>query len=83
MEGGAEVGAVDGSVSRGFRVVNVFAPRAVEFYGTQGRQVGLAHGEERVGCAVDPGTFAEVAFLEFVELCLYVSVPIAQHITGR
>ena len=33
VEGGAEVGAVDGGVTRGLGVVEVFAAAAVEFYG--------------------------------------------------
>jgi hypothetical protein len=40
VETAAEVGAVDASVARGFRVVDVFAFRAVEFHGPEGGVVG-------------------------------------------
>lgn len=68
MEGGSEVGAVDGGVSRGLRVVDVFAFAAVEFYGFGVGVVGEAHGEETVASAHYSRTFAEVAFLVFFQL---------------
>ena len=68
VERGAEVGAVDGGVARGLRVVHVFAFGAVEFYRFDVGVVGLPHGEEGVAVAGDAGTFAEVGFFVFLEL---------------
>lgn len=68
MEGGAEVGSVDGGVAGGFGVVDVFAFGAVEFHGFDAGEVGEAHWEEGVVLTHDAGTFSEVGFLVFVEL---------------
>lgn len=70
LEGGAEVGAVDGGVSGGFRVVEVLALGAVEFDELGVGGIGHAGGEEMVCFAVDAGAFAEVAFLVFLELLM-------------
>lgn len=76
MEGSAEVGAIDDGVAGGFRIIEVFAACAVEFYGGGVGDVGLAHGEERLGVAEDAGAFAEVGFFELLELLLGLSVSI-------
>ena len=68
MEGGTEVCTVDGSVTGGFGVVEVFAFWAVEFDGLLARVVGLAHWQERLGVAEHTRAFAEVGFLVLVEL---------------
>jgi hypothetical protein len=68
VEGGPEVGAVDYGVPRGLGVVEVFATRAVQFYRGGVGDVGLAHGQERLRVAHYAGAFAEVGFLEFLEL---------------
>ncbi len=48
MEGGSEIGAVDGGVPGGFRVVEVFAFGTVELYGFYVWVVGEAGWEERL-----------------------------------
>jgi hypothetical protein len=48
VETAAEVGAVDTSVPGGFRVVDVFAFRAVEFYGAKGGVVGWTVPSSRI-----------------------------------
>lgn len=68
MEGGAEVGTVDGGVPRGFRIVDVFALGAVHLDGLLVGDIGLAHREERMRVADDAGAFAEVGFFVFVKL---------------
>ena len=68
MEGGAKVGAVDAAVARGFGVVEVLAFGAVHLHAGFVRDVGLAHGEERVRVADDAWAFAEVGLFVFVEL---------------
>lgn len=68
VEGGAEVGTVDGGVAGGFGVVDVFAFGAVELDGALVGEVGLAHGEERMAFAHDARTLAKVAFLVLVKL---------------
>ena len=66
VERRAEVGTVDGCVSRGLRVVEIFAFRAVEFDCLLTGVVGLAHWQEWLRVAEDTGTFAEVGFLVLV-----------------
>lgn len=68
LEGGAEVGAVDGGVAGGFRVVEVFTFGAVELDGLDVGVVRHAHGEERVVFAHDARTLAEIALLVFLQL---------------
>lgn len=68
VEGGAEVGAVDRGVARGFGVVEVLTPGAVELDGLEVGNVGETHGEQRVRVAVDAGTFAKFGLLVLVEL---------------
>lgn len=68
VEGGAEVGAVDGGVAGGFRVVDVLAFGAVHLDGFLVRDVGLTHGEERVRVADYTRAFAKVGFFVLVEL---------------
>ena len=68
VEGGAEVGAVDGGVARGLWVVDVLTFGAVHLHGFLVGDIGLAHGEEWVGVADYAGTFAEVGFFVFVKL---------------
>jgi hypothetical protein len=68
VEGGAEVGAVDDGVARRLWVVEVFAAGAVELHGGGVCDVGLAHGEERLGLAHDAGALAEVGLFELLEL---------------
>lgn len=68
VERGAKVGAVDGGVARGFRVVEVLAAGAVELDGLEVGDVGEAHGEEGVGVAVDARAFAEFGLFVLVEL---------------
>ena len=63
-----EVCTVDRCVARGFGVVEVFAPRAVQLYGRRVGDVGLAHREEWLGFAHDAGAFSEVGFFELLEL---------------
>lgn len=67
-ERGAEVGTVDDGMARRLGIVDVFAARTVEFDRGSVGDVGLAHGEERLGFTHDAGTSSEVAFLEFLEL---------------
>lgn len=69
VEGGAEVGTVDGGVAGGFGVVDVFAFGAVEFDGALVGEVGLAHGQEGMAFTQDARTLAKVAFLVLVKLC--------------
>lgn len=68
MEGGAEIGAVDGGVAGRFRVIKIFAFATVQLYGLNIRKVGEAGGEERVGEAGNARAFAEVRFFVFFEL---------------
>lgn len=68
MERSPEVGAVDGEVAGRLWVVEVFTARAVQLHGGRVGDVGLAHGEERLGFAHYAGAFAEVGFFELFEL---------------
>lgn len=68
VEGGAEVGAVDGGVAGGFGVVGVFAAGAVELDGFEVGHIGEAHGEEGVGVTHDARAFSEFGLLVLVEL---------------
>lgn len=68
VEGGAEVGAVDGGMARGFGVVEVLAAGAVELDGLEVGDVGETHGEQGVRVTVDAGTFAKLGLLVLVEL---------------
>lgn len=68
LEGGAEVGAVDGGVAAGFRVVEIFAAAAVEFHRLHVGEIGHAGWEERLRFAEHAGAFAEVGFFVFFEL---------------
>lgn len=52
----------------GFRVVDVFAFRAVELDSAHIWEVMLAHGQEGMSVAKHTGTFAKVAFLILVKL---------------
>lgn len=68
VEGGAEVGAVDGGMARGFGVVEVLAAGAVELDGLEVGDVGETHREQGVRVTVDAGTFAKLGLLVLVEL---------------
>lgn len=68
MEGGAEVGTVDGGVAGGFGVVDVFAFRAIEFDGAHVGKIGLAHRQEGMAITHDARTLAKFAFLVLVKL---------------
>lgn len=69
VEGGAEIGTVDGGVAGGLGVVDVFAFGAVEFDGAHIGEVGLAHGQKGVAFTQDTRTLAKVALLVLVKLC--------------
>jgi len=73
VEGGAEVGAVDGVVARGFRVVDVLTARAVELHVGHVGHVVLAHGQQVLGFADDARAFAEDALFELLHLLSRVS----------
>lgn len=60
VEGGAEVGAVDDGVARGFGVVEVLAARAVQLDGRGVGHVRLAHGQQRLRLAHDARALAKV-----------------------
>lgn len=68
VEGGSEVGTVDGGVSGGFRVVDVLALGTVELDGAHVRKIGLTHGQKRVSLADNAGALSKVAFLVLVKL---------------
>lgn len=68
VKGGAEVGAVDGGVARGFGVVEVLAAGAVELDRLEIGNIGEAHGEQGVRVTVDAGTFAKLGLFVLVEL---------------
>ena len=68
VEAGAEVGAVDGVVARGFGVVDVLAARAVELDVGHVGYVVLAHGQQVLRFADDARAFAEDALFEFLHL---------------
>lgn len=70
VEGGAEVGAVDGVVPRGLRVVDVLAARAVELDVGDVGDVVLAHGEQVLRLADHARAFAEDALFEFLHLII-------------
>jgi hypothetical protein len=71
VETGAKVGAIDYGMPTGFGVIEVFAARAVQFYGRGVGAVGLPHGEERLGLAHYAGAFSKVGFLKLFELESY------------
>lgn len=68
VEGGAEVGTVDGSVARRLWVVEILAAGAVELDGFEVGDIGEAHGEEGMGVAVDARAFPKLGLLILVEL---------------
>lgn len=68
VEGGAEVGAIDGGVARGFGVVEILAAGAVELDGLEVGDIGEAHGEQGVRVAVDARAFTKFRLLVLVEL---------------
>lgn len=68
MEGGVEVGVVDGGVVGGFGVVGVFVVGVVEFDGFEVGYIGEVYGEEGVGVIYDVRVFFEFGFFVFVEL---------------
>lgn len=70
-EGSAEVRSVDGSVTGGFRRVDVFAAAAIEFDGFLVGNVCEADGEERLGLAENTGTSAKVCSFVFLHLEVY------------
>ena len=67
VERGAEVRPVDARVAAGLGVVDVLAFRAVQLHGLQARVVARADRQERMRLAHDPGTAAEVRFLELLD----------------
>lgn len=67
-ERSAEVGAVDGTVSRGFRRVDVLASAAVKFYGFFVRDIRKPDGKQGLRLAENAGTAAKVYFFVFLEL---------------
>lgn len=73
-EGSAEVGAINVGVAGRFRVVEIFAFRAVEFDGLDVWVVGHACGKEGGGAAEEAGTFAEIGFFVFFELDEIISI---------
>lgn len=68
VEGGAEVGTVDGGVTRRLWVVEVLAAGAVEFDWFEVGDIGEAHGEEGMGVAVDARAFSKLGLFVLVEL---------------
>ena len=61
-ESGAEIGTIDGAMSRGFGRVEVLATGAVKFDSFFVRNVGEADGKKRMSEAQDSGTSAKVSF---------------------
>lgn len=72
-ESGAEIGTIDGAMSRGFGRVEVFATGAVKFDSFFVRNVGEADGKKRMSEAQDSGTSAKVSFFVFLHLRRKVS----------
>ena len=75
VEAGAEVGAVDGVVARGFGIVDVLAARAVELDVRHVGYVVLAHGQQVLRLADDARAFAEDALFEFLHLSVLLDFP--------
>ena len=67
-EGGAEVRAVDGTVARGLRGVDILAAAAVELDCLLIRDVGQADGKKGMGLAEDTGTSSEIGAFVLVQL---------------
>ena len=67
-EGRAEVCAIDRAVARGFGRVDVFAAATVELDGFLVRDVGQAHGEERLALAEHARASSEISLLVLVKL---------------
>lgn len=79
VEGCAEVGTVDGTVSRGLGVVDILAPSTIELDRLLVRDVGLAHWQEGMRMTEDAWALSEVGFLILVELRrirMYIQVEI-------
>lgn len=68
VEGGAEVGTVDGGVARRLWVVEVLAAGAVELDWFEVGDIGETHGEEGMGVAVDARAFSKLGLFVLVEL---------------
>ncbi len=81
LERGAKVGAVDGRMPRGFRIIEVFAFAAVEFDGLDVGEVGHAGRKEGMVLAHNAGAFAKVAFLIFLKLDT-VSLSVSEFLQG-
>lgn len=68
VEGGAEVGTVDGGVTGGLWVVEILAAGAVELDWFEVGDIGEAHGKEGMGVAVDARAFSKLGLFVLVEL---------------